>query len=79
MDNEWIIDGLYKELSDDRRKQILTLIRNQYRELRSIKGMVTCPCGFVTDGARHGYRCFFCGVVFCKACARKHFGQNKHE
>ena len=39
---------------------------------------VTCPCGRRLDPLRM-WRCFFCGIRFCKECAVDHFGEQMHQ
>lgn len=78
-DLNWIIDGAASigkhvgdEMSEEHRIEIRTLIRDQYSNITHGKPVI-CPCGKEIDVVRRGFRCFFCDVVFCKSCARKHF------
>lgn len=39
---------------------------------------VTCDCGKRPD-IRCAFRCYYCGIYFCKACAGKHFGDSEEK
>ena len=75
----WIVEGAASigkhvgdEMSKEHRTELRILIRNQYSSITRGEPVI-CPCGRRVDTARRGYRCFFCGVVFCQSCAKKHF------
>lgn len=52
-----------------------TLYKAQFKELMCQgHAMVTCGCGR-TVPVRFAYRCFFCGIWFCRPCAEAHFGE----
>lgn len=34
---------------------------------------ITCPCG-TRLLLRYSYKCWECGIFFCRSCAEKHFG-----
>ncbi len=60
--------------TEEERLEILRLIRDQTTEVFEDQTMVTCAgCG---RKARLYlvFRCYFCGLVFCHACAKEHFG-----
>ena len=50
-----------------------TLYKAQFRELMG-PSRVTCGCGRSIP-VRFAYRCFFCGIWFCRTCAEAHFGE----
>lgn len=39
---------------------------------------IKCPCGMVRHITK-AFRCLYCGVWMCAACAEKHFGQTVQE
>lgn len=39
---------------------------------------VTCKCGKRPD-IRYAFRCYYCGIYFCKVCAAKHFGDSEEK
>jgi hypothetical protein len=52
--------------------QVREILWAQAWEVMSCKTRVTCPCGFKTT-MNYAYRCFYCGVYFCRKCAERHF------
>lgn len=51
------------------------VFRRQFRELMDQgHASVTCGCGRSIP-VRFAYHCYFCGLWFCPACARVHFGE----
>ena len=66
----WLHD---KEQAVERRIELLTLIRDQFRE--SVKGPPNCVCCSVVIQWRNLFRCFYCDLWFCLVCARLHFGK----
>ena len=52
------------------RQKARAFLAVQCREV--LAGRVTCECGRNVS-IRFAYRCFYCGMWFCHACARKHF------
>jgi hypothetical protein len=51
---------------------IRAILWSQAWEVMSCETKVTCPCGFKTT-MNYAYRCFYCGVYFCRKCAERHF------
>ena len=52
---------------------LLSLIYLQQEQIISIHGtIVTCFCG-KRISVYYAYRCFFCGLYFCRECASRHF------
>ncbi len=51
---------------------IRRLLFGQQFEVNPCETMVTCPCGFKTP-MRQAFRCFYCGLYFCRKCAERHF------
>jgi len=60
------------------------IVRKQYTEIFDQGGLdaherlvwVTCPCSRRL-AVSQAYKCLYCGVFFCKACAEIHFGEEK--
>lgn len=65
-----------KPTSEEERLEILTLIRDQTRELWGTT-RVTCASCKRKVPVRFMYQCFFCGLWFCKRCAAVHFGTDQ--
>ena len=62
------------QTAEDRQK-ILTIIAGQAREIYSVhEVLVTCGCCKRHVPLWVVYRCYYCGVYFCKKCAGIHFG-----
>lgn len=58
--------------SEAERLELLQLIAEQERQIQ-VGSMVNCPgCRAAVD-PRQGYRCYFCGLLFCRRCAGVHF------
>jgi hypothetical protein len=55
-------------------------LRTSHKQLRQASryGIVECPCG-VAGKTHYLYRCLYCGVFHCRACAEKHFGKTRSE
>lgn len=54
------------------------LYKRQYQQLLAAGAMdvrVTCPCG-VTIAVAYAYKCLYCGLWFCRACAARHFSHS---
>jgi hypothetical protein len=49
------------------------VVQAQARELAACNVWMTCACGQRFSFAVTGYRCRSCGIVFCPACALRHF------
>ena len=49
-------------------------LRRQLMEILPYRGevLVHCVCGNRIS-LMYAYRCFYCGLYFCRACAGKHF------
>jgi len=57
------------------RTAVLTIIRDQFAEMfESVLPELTCPCGRKVSIKRM-FRCFHCGIWFCRVCGREHFGK----
>lgn len=55
--------------------ELLEIVAAQAKEVvLMVRVKVTCPCGRRVSVYYHTYRCFYCGVYFCKKCAKRHFG-----
>jgi hypothetical protein len=62
-----------KPQTEEDRHRVLTIIRDQTTQIYT-DGTVQCPCGHViAKPSLHSYRCYFCMVVLCKQCAKRHF------
>lgn len=62
--------------NDEERIQLLQIVKNQSKELAVLTGMkVTCYCGKRINVYHHAYRCYFCGIYFCRKCAARHFNK----
>lgn len=52
-------------------------LKRQLKQLRGKDGYpnnpVTCPCGR-TLALFSAFKCYHCGIWFCKECAKEHFG-----
>jgi predicted nucleic acid binding AN1-type Zn finger protein len=62
----------------EKQENICDEIMNQQREIyKQIPKLVrvTCECGKRPD-IRYAFRCYYCGIYFCKVCAGKHFGDS---
>jgi len=58
---------------------ILDIVYHQVKEVKDpIRPFVRCPCLKKLD-LLHAYKCLYCGIWFCEACAEKHFGKTKAE
>jgi hypothetical protein len=58
------------------RSEILETVWRQSKELVHSTVKVTCTCG-KNISLRYAYKCLYCGIFFCKSCAKNHFGDNK--
>ena len=56
------------------RWEVREVVKKQTWETVNDGTRVTCPCGHELR-VIYGYRCLYCGVIFCKTCAKVHFGQ----
>ncbi len=65
------------EASPEVREAQRMLLREQLQHLvtapREAQIWITCACSRRAV-AWQMYRCLYCGVFFCKACAERHFG-----
>ena len=52
------------------------LMRRQFDQAKG--NAVSCECG-MTMPLRFAYRCLYCGVFFCQACAEIHFGKSRKQ
>ena len=59
------------ELPEQVRAARFKLVREQGKEIFKT-GKVTCQCGKTELVATGAYRCFHCGVFFCRTCMRAH-------
>lgn len=56
------------------RPKKLAVAYEQAREILPIRASkITCPCGHCAT-ILFMYRCAICGIYFCTACSRRHFG-----
>jgi len=55
----------YQELGDMNYQQGLEAIKTE---------KITCICGSPYD-VFYMFRCYYCGLWLCPACAREHFGE----
>ncbi|HEX8556697.1 MAG TPA: hypothetical protein VF668_01270 [Pyrinomonadaceae bacterium] len=39
---------------------------------------IRCPCGQLR-ALELAFRCLYCGIYFCLACAEEHFGETRRE
>ena len=46
--------------------------------MRKCKDQVTCVCGNKIY-LRVAYKCLYCGIWFCRSCAKRHFGTNEEK
>ena len=56
-------------------KAVRVALRQQLREVHKpplAEPDVSCPCG-KTKPMHLMYRCFFCGLWWCRDCAKRHF------
>ncbi len=68
-------------ISEKERIETLQRVADQSKEWWDHqKKMVklTCPCG-IKESLLDLYRCFYCGIFFCKGCAFHHFEDDEHE
>ena len=59
------------EISAEERDRLRGIVFRQCREI-GVDAMVTCQCGHALP-LIHVFRCFYCGVWLCRACAKDHF------
>ena len=68
--------------TNEEKNQLLEIVSVQSKELVPVMlGIkVTCFCGKRINVYYHAYRCYFCGIYFCRECASRHFRieQNCH-
>ena len=55
--------------TEEEKEEVRQVIIKQQRDLPLT---TTCPCGSLVSPTS-GYRCFFCGIYFCRKCAERHF------
>lgn len=55
------------------RDHLRSTIRQQLVEIQTTHA-VTCSCGRGPLSVGNVWRCYFCGVWFCRKCAKAHFG-----
>ncbi len=76
---------IYKsKATQEERQQSLEIMTNQIRVIKKQESdeiptkftRIRCVCNnFVIW--RYMYRCLYCGIWFCEACAEEHFGAKK--
>lgn len=59
------------------RDSLLRTIAGQERELLECPGEVACAECKRRIPLRRAYRCYYCLLVFCRACGKRHFGGNR--
>jgi hypothetical protein len=60
--------------TNEEKEDILRIVSKQSQEVLAAKLIyVHCPCGRLTNIYFHAFRCFSCGVIFCRECAERHF------
>jgi hypothetical protein len=65
-----------KPKTDEDVSVLFKLVLLQQTQLISIRGIiVTCYCGR-TINVNYAFRCFYCGLYFCRICAARHFKNN---
>lgn len=63
------------ELEKERK---MLFILQQARQLGpNLSLKITCPCG-QDETIALACRCFYCGVMFCRQCAKRHFEGETH-
>lgn len=63
----------------DERDSLAEAIRLQLRSAIRVEA-ITCPCGFsIPHPWTRSYRCFYCGVTFCRRCAERHFAVEERQ
>lgn len=60
-----------RTLTEEEKKAVL---RQQSSEVFHINARITCGCG-ASVLAGLGYRCLYCSIFMCQACAEEHFGE----
>ena len=59
--------------NDQEKTELLKIVFSQSKELIPIIDIkIHCPCGKRVSVYYHAYRCFYCGVYFCRDCAKRH-------
>lgn len=58
--------------------EILRFARRQIDQVLDLKP-ITCACCEKDHPILHVYRCYFCGLYFCRLCAKEHFGHHSGE
>lgn len=66
-------------MPDEIRDQNLEAVMAQERELFNAEAVrIHCGCGRKLTVWR-GYKCLYCGIIFCRLCAEAHFGATVEE
>lgn len=59
--------------NDEEKYQKMIFIWNQLKQIGSAWSVkITCPCG-QDETIVLACRCFYCGIMFCRQCAKRHF------
>ena len=72
-----VTEAVDSEITDEKRKQNTILMRRQCTAIIENKS-VPCSCGSSVP-VIHMFRCYFCGVWFCRCCAGDHFGSEGNQ
>ncbi|MGE4486350.1 MAG: hypothetical protein AB7C95_00820 [Synergistaceae bacterium] len=68
----------FEYLPEDKLKAKRRQLKSQIKEVHGCEQRITCGCGR-TVPLNAAYKCFYCGLWFCPACAREHFAEHDLE